>query len=152
MRKLRLRKGTWDNWQDLVLICVSGSVWGLFFMVIPLPWLHLVLCLPFVLCSLLRPGTGSAFCANRVYCKLVSLPEKLGRAGHLVGCPLLGMTPSLGMCPVIWEGHRVASESDSRVLPADRLRHGLCGTDELCPPRPPGCQHPGWREPRMQSG
>lgn len=104
MRKLRLRKGTWDNWQDLVLIYVSGSIWGLFFMVTPLPWLHLVLCLPFALCSLLRPGTGSAFCANRVYCKLVSLPEKLGRAGHLVGCPLLGMTPFLGMCPVIWEG------------------------------------------------
>lgn len=55
MRKLRLREETWDNRQELALICISGGIWGLFFMVTPLSWLHLVLGLSFALCPVLHP-------------------------------------------------------------------------------------------------
>lgn len=48
---------------------------GLFLVIVPLPWLHLVLCspLPFARCFVLLLSASPAFCANSVYCKLTSL-------------------------------------------------------------------------------
>ncbi|XP_014396891.1 PREDICTED: proto-oncogene tyrosine-protein kinase Src isoform X5 [Myotis brandtii] len=40
----------------------------------------------------------------------------------------------------------------TEYMSKDRLRHGVRGADELCPPGSPCCQHPGWRESRVQSG
>lgn len=134
-------------------LCFWG-IWGLFYGR-PLSWVPLSRAspLPFALCPTfpLFAERWSCFLCNSMYGNLRHLPAD--REGQGVWLALYPRDdPSPGHMPVPWEGLGVAPEPGSWVLPADRLRHGVRGADELCPPGSPRCQHPGWRESRVQSG